>query len=293
MATAREMGAVERLFRTFVWGPIGALTAFIPLMGINVLQMSSVVTIPFSRPLFRRLNTRFAGAIWMFWSYLVEGPNRMAITFTGDVVPVGEDAIVFCNHQSMSDIVVLVCLARRAKMVGYMKWLVKDVVKYVPGVGWGMLFLDCVFLKRNWADDEQNIKRTFSRIVDNKLPVWLVSFPEGTRVTPEKLAVSQTYAAKRGLPPTVSVMLPRPKGFAASVCGLRDHVKAVYSVTIKYENDVRSAWKMVAGEIRHVTIDLKRFPIGDLPRDEAGLSRWLTDEFYRKDRILAELQTLS
>ncbi len=283
------MSGAERVFRNTIWGPVGVVVAFVPLMCINVLQMTSVVTAGFSRPLFRRLNTTFAGSIWTFWSFLVERVNRTKINFTGDAIPVGENAIVFCNHQSMSDIVVLVCLARRARMVPFMKWLVKDVVKYVPGVGWGMLFLDCVFLKRNWADDERNITKTFSRIVDNKLPVWLVSFPEGTRITPQKLASAQAFAEKRGLPPTAAVILPRPKGFAASVVGLRDHVTAAYSVTVKYEADNHSAWKMITGAIRRVTVDLKRFPIGDLPRDEAGLSRWITQDFYRKDQLLADL----
>jgi 1-acyl-sn-glycerol-3-phosphate acyltransferase len=270
-------------------GPIGVVVAFVPLLAINVLQMLSIVTLPLSRGLFRRINTGFANFIWTYWSHLVEDINGTVVTITGDAVVPGEDAIVFCNHQSMTDIVVLICLARRAKMVGYMKWLAKDVVKYAPGVGWGMLFLDCVFLKRNWADDERNIMRTFSTIVDNKLPVWLVSFPEGTRITPEKLAGAKAFAAKKGLPEPKAVMLPRPKGFAASVIGLRDHVKSVLSVTIKYDSQRFSVWDLISGQTRAFAIDVKRFPIGALPRDEAGLGHWIMEEFQRKDRVFQEM----
>lgn len=289
MPKTTKVGVGGWVFRNLLWGPAAATIAFVPLVCINLFQMASVVVAAVSRPAFRRINTGFAGGIWTFWSILLEEINGTKVTLTGDQLPDGEDAIVFCNHQSMSDIMVIVCIARRAKTVGSMKWLVKDVVKYVPGVGWGMLFLDCVFLKRNWADDEKNIKATFSRIVDNKLPVWLVSFPEGTRITPEKKAQAQAFAEKRGMPVPQAVMLPRPKGFAASVIGLREHVKAVYSITIKYEGGARGIWPLLNGEVRQVYADVKRFPIAELPREEAGLSAWIMHEFYRKDRIMAAL----
>lgn len=284
------MSGAAWIFRNVLWGPLCAIIAFVPLLCINVLQMCSIVLLPFSRPLFRAVNVMFARGIWTLWSYIVEDINRTKIVYTGDVLPLRENAIVFSNHQSMSDIIVLLSLARRSKMVGRMKWLVKDVIKYVPGVGWGMLFLDCVFLKRNWADDERNITRTFRNVVDNKLRVWLVSFPEGTRITPVKLAASQAFAAKRGMVPPSNVMLPRPKGFAASVIGLREHVGAVYSVTIKYDRKPESLWALINGEIRRIAIDTKRIPIAALPRDEEGISQWLMHEFYRKDALMAQLE---
>lgn len=45
--------------------------------------------------------------------------------------------------------------------LGDMKWMVKDIIKYVPGVGWGMLFLDCIFVKRDWTTDKESIRKTF------------------------------------------------------------------------------------------------------------------------------------
>ena len=279
--------------RLWVIGPLACVIAFVPLLCINVVQMASVVVWPFSRRAFRAINTTCARIVWTYWAILSERVNGTKVEVVGDDVPVGEDAIVFCNHQGMADILALLCLAWRKQMVGYMKWLVKDVVKYVPGVGWGMLFLDCIFLKRNWADDEKSIKSTFSRVVENRLPLWLVSFPEGTRLTPAKLAASQAFAKKKGMTPTKNVMLPRPKGFAASVIGLRAHVKAVYSVTIRYHEETGGLqgglYDWVIGRIPRVTIHVKRFPIDALPRDEAALSAWLTQDFQEKDRIFDAL----
>jgi 1-acyl-sn-glycerol-3-phosphate acyltransferase len=145
-----------------------------------------------------------------------------------------------------------------------------------------MLFLDCVFLKREWRRDEASIKRVFSRIGDNKLPVWLMSFPEGTRATPTKLEKARLKwkSTYRHLLP------PRQKGFTASVIGLRDHVKAVYSVTIGYHGEVPTLVGMIRGDVRVVSIDVRRTPIEELPRDEAALGAWLERDFRRKDELL-------
>ena len=75
-----------------------------------------------------------------------------------------------------------------------MKWFVKDILKWIPGPGWGMVMIDCIFLKRNWARDKQDVLDLFSKFKRDDIPVFLVSFLEGTRATPEKLAQSQQYA---------------------------------------------------------------------------------------------------
>ena len=61
----------------------------------------------------------------------------------------------------MADITFLMDFAYRKGRLGDMKWMVKDIIKYVPGVGWGMLFLDCIFVKRDWTTDKESIRKTF------------------------------------------------------------------------------------------------------------------------------------
>ena len=81
---------------------------------------------------------------------------------TGDAVPPRENAIVVANHQQMPDITFLMMWAREKDRLGDLKWVVKDVIKYVPGVGWGMAFIDCVFVKRDWTADRASIERHLS-----------------------------------------------------------------------------------------------------------------------------------
>lgn len=288
MNALRPSRGPARLLWLYVWGPISLIMAFAPLAVLNLLQFPSLLLLPFSRDAYRAWNRKIASIIWGWWAFSIEKIDGMKLTITGDPLPDDENAIVVANHQSMADVVIVMCLAQRHGRVGDLRWLVKDIVKWVPGVGWGMVFLDCLFLKRNWADDEKNIKATFQRYNEHKSPLWLVSFPEGTRITPKKLEASRAYAAKVGLPPPSKVMLPRPKGFAASLQGLREHVTAVYSLTIAYPGKTAPGLvALIRGDVDEVKLNVRRIPVEAFGPGEDAASAWLMGEFREKDAWLA------
>lgn len=288
MNALRPSRGPARLLWLYVWGPLSLLMAFAPLAVLNLLQFPSLLLLPFSRKAYREWNRAIAYLIWGWWAYSIEHIAGLKVTFSGDPLPDRENAIVISNHQSMADVVVIMCLAKRKGRIADLRWLVKDIVKWVPGVGWGMVFLDCLFLKRNWADDEQNIKATFRRYNEHKSPLWLVSFPEGTRLTPKKLEASRKYAAKVGLPPPSKVMLPRAKGFTASLQGLREHVTAVYSLTISYPGKAAPTLvALIRGDIDEVKLDVRRVPVEAVGPGDDAASAWLLDEFRAKDAWLA------
>ena len=271
-------------------GIAGSLFLFPTLLLINILQTSSVLLLPFSRRLFRRINRALAD---LWWGLCVTGARRflgVQVEITGDDGPVDEDAILLCNHQSMADIPVLFELAWRKRRLGDLKWYVKDGLKYVPGIGWGMLFLDCIFIKRAWTADREKIRRTFSRIVGDKVPVWIVSFAEGTRFTPAKAERSAAYAAQKGLPVLERVLLPRTKGVVATLEGLGGHADAVLDCTIAYHDGVPTLWQWMEGFVPRVSLHVRRFDVGTLPKDGAGRTAWLVDRYREKDRLLAEFE---
>ncbi len=265
-------------------GALASIFLLITVLAANALQILSLVIRPFSRTAFREVNCAIAGAWWSLCVRAGRDLQGAKLVLTGDPLPAGrENAIVIANHQQMADIYVLMMLAHRARRLRDLKWFVKDPIKYVPGIGWGMLFIDCIFLKRNWDADRSKIDATFSKLKRDAIPVWLISFVEGTRVRPEKLERSREFARSRGLPELKNVLFPRSKGFAATVQGLQGHVTAIYDVTIGFTGGVPSLWDVASGRSREFHAHIRRFPAAGLPAD---LSAWLIERFREKDALM-------
>lgn len=275
-----------RRLRGLVSGIPIAVFLFGTLILFNVAQTLSLMLRPFSSRAFRAVN-RWAADTW--WGWCVIGSEKLQnikIVVTGDPVPERENAIVVANHQQMTDVTFLMIWARQKKRLGDMKWMVKDIVKWVPGAGWGMAFLDCVFVKRNWAADKAAIERTFAKLKKHRVPMWLLSFPEGTRLTPNKLSKSQADANRKGMPELAHLMVPRTKGFVAAVRGLADHAAAVYDVTIGYGHGVPTLWQYIRGHAQVAHLHVRRSLVSELPSEDTALARWLLQRFEDKDRLL-------
>jgi len=256
------------------------------LLLVNVLQMLSLIVYPVSSKLFRWLNRTFADQFWGLCVNSYEFLYGVEVEIWGDDVPNEENVILVLNHQQMADIPVLFKLGKLKGRLGDMKWFVKDSLKYIPGVGWGMQFLNCLFISRNWTDDESKIRKVFSGIVDNNVTAWIICFVEGTRIKPFKVESAQKFARERNLPVLNHVLLPRTKGFVASAKGLREHVDAVYDVTIGYVDGVPTLWQLLKGCTQKANIHVRRFPIQDLPVQDDELSDWLIERFRIKDDLL-------
>lgn len=267
-------------------GTVLATLGFVALILINLLQLFSLILLPFSKRAFRRLNRWCANTWWGLCVIGAEKLNGTRIIITGEDVPPRENAILVANHQQMPDIPAIMKLAHTKSRLGDLKFFVKKQLKWAPGVGWGMQFLDCLFIDRDWAADHDHIRQTFAQLVDNQVPVWLVTFVEGTRATRKKLEASRGFARSRGFAEMNHVQVPRTKGFVASVHGLRKHVDAVYDVTIGYTGGVPSLWQYAKGLVGQIHVHVRRFPIGALPETDEGLQEWLLERFAEKDRLL-------
>jgi len=274
-----------RLWRNFrVAIPVTFWFGFLGV--INLTQTLSLVIKPFSAAAFRRVNRWCAGTWWGGCVIFSERFNGQTIVISGEELPSDENVLVLSNHQQMPDIPAIMKFARTKDRLGDLKFFVKKQLKWVPGMGWGMQFLDCLFIDRDWTADRETIRKTFSRLVDDKVPVYLVSFVEGTRLTLPKLAAAQDYARSHGLRPPVHTLVPRTKGFVASVEGLRSHIDAVYDLTIAYDDAVPSLWQYLKRLVRRIHVHVRRFPVADLPPSADDLRQWLLDRWHEKDDLL-------
>lgn len=256
------------------------------LVLINCIQMLSLLLEPISPRLVRTINSSLANFWWGSCVFVARKLNGTRIVITGDELPLGENAILIANHQEMPDIAVLMDLALRKRRLGHLKFFVKDQLKWVPGVGWGMYLLRFPFLKRDWTRDRDSIVRTFRRLVEGNAPMWLVIFPEGTRIRPYKHERAVAFARQRGFVEPRHTLLPRPKGFTAAVQSLRGHATAVYDLTIGYENGVPTLGQYVTGAVPRVHLHIRRFPMEELPGPGEDLRAWLRQRWVEKDRLL-------
>lgn len=75
---------------------------------------------------------------------------------------------------------------------------------------WGpaMALVENIFIGRRWVEDDAKIASAFACLYEHPMvPVWLVSFLEGGRLTPKRLHESKGFAKKvivRGVPDRAS-----------------------------------------------------------------------------------------
>ncbi|KAI9190038.1 hypothetical protein H9P43_001471 [Blastocladiella emersonii ATCC 22665] len=282
----------------------------------NVIQLVTLLLYPVHRRFVARINAKICEVVWRTIRFAMERHNGAVVTFSGDAaaIPINrqpvllgsrsdanppESAIVVSNHVCAIDWALINSLAARRGMLAHCKYFIKSSMQFVPLFGPGMRLAGFPFLNRNWAADKDKIDRVFRTLKSDRLPCWLISFLEGTRITPAKLAESQSFCTSRSLPVFEHVMYPRKKGFQATLAALRGtHVRFVYDVTLGYRHRASGEINTRAPSILaihtdrlddewefHVHVD--RIAIDEIPEDDEGVGRWVEARWAAKDERIA------
>jgi len=267
-------------------GVIAIIAIVLILVPVNFSQVCSLALLPFSRHWFMRVNMSIKHFFCATTARIAVLCGNKLIA-TGDL-PRQENSIIFANHQSMADVLLLWLWCLPSDTIRRIKWFAKESLKHMPGIGWGLRFVNTVFVKRDWSRDAESIRATFARIREGNLPTSLVIFPEGTRMKPDKFASSQAYAKRKGLPVLQHVLLPRGKGVHASLQGLEGHLQAVYDLTIIYEGVAPTIAQMFLHGSYTIRFHAVRYDIKDVPTRERDLNAWLLNIFIEKDKLMAE-----
>ncbi len=244
------------------------------------------------------------GLVWWLLQRNLEEPfGHVGLSMSGHVLPPGESAFVVANHVSMTDFFLVNSVAIRKRMLPSVKYILKDSLKWLPAFGWGMYMCGHVFIKRNWTSDSEKILAAFDRIQRLDIPLWLISYVEGTRLTLEKHKASNEFAKERGLKPLKNLLLPRTTGFVSTVQAMRkSQMTAVYDFTFAYQRTtskgvyfgeapslLRIHLAPLGGEYK-IHVHVKRYPMDSLPTDDAGLQKWLFDRWVEKDNLMTHLR---
>ncbi len=206
--------------------------------------------------------------------------------------------LVFCNHQSWVDIVVLQqCLNRRAP---FMRFLLKQELIWVPFLGIAWWALDMAFLRRYTRQelienpallgkDLENAARACKKL--KQIPVSMMAFPEGTRFTPGKQQKQKS--------PYRHLLRPRYGGIGQVLYSFDDTMQELIDVTIFYPQGVPTFWQFVSGQVRkisvrahvsHIDAGLRGKDFRTNSKAKQQLRAWLESVWARKDALLDELE---
>lgn len=235
---------------------------------------------------------QFACESWYFFPWVWQDVARSRLVVYGQAPPTSSKVLVVANHVAESDWSVVMWVACVAQRIGALKIFAKSELRYVPIIGQGMMAMGTVMLSRQWEEDKVKIERTFRHLNTVGVPYWLVSHPEGHRVTPARLLESQAFARSRGLTELQHTLVPRVKGFSATVLGLRSSLESVLDVTICWDKQPMSMpWCFLGGGgPRVIHVHLAEFRLADLPATHEGLQAWLHERWTVKDRLIASFK---
>ncbi|KAI9815714.1 MAG: hypothetical protein M1827_002110 [Pycnora praestabilis] len=205
--------------------------------------------------------------------------------------------LLMANHQIYTDWLYLWWIAYTANMHGRLYIVLKESLKRIPVLGWGMQFSQFIFLKRNWEKDKPNLAAHLQKLNKASDPMWLMLFPEGTNLAPSTREASKKWADKNGIKDMKHQLLPRSTGLQFMLQELRKTVRWVYDCTIAYEGvppgeyaqdifTMRAAY-FQGRPPKSVNMYWRRFDIATIPiDDDKAFDTWLRNRWTEKDQLL-------
>ncbi|CAH1369228.1 unnamed protein product [Tenebrio molitor] len=271
-----------------------AITFFSSGVIVNLIQCLFYLTLrPFNRRLYRKLNWYFCFTIYSQLVFLGDWWSGSRIKFYIDRKEFDkyygkEHAYCVMNHTYEVDWLVGWMICDRIHLLGNCKAYAKKVIQYIPVLGWGWKCSEFVFLERSFNKDKEIINTQVTQLADHPDPMWLLLFPEGTRFTPTKHKISLEFARQNNLPELKHHLLPRTKGFTASLPSMRGKVPALYDIEICFkEDDPHKATirNLLFGKPVVAHMYMRRIPLEELPETEHEQEIFLREMFARKDKL--------
>ena len=182
-------------------------------------------------------------------------------------------------------------------MHGRIYIVLKESLKRIPVLGWGMQFCQFIFLKRNWEKDKPHMAAHLQKFNKPKLPMWLMMFPEGTNLADSTRKRSKQWAAKNGIDDMKHQLLPRSTGLQFCLQQLRETTEWVYDCTIAYEGVPRGEFAQDIYTVKasyfggrppkSVNMYWRRFAISSIPiDDDRAFEHWLRARWTEKDNLI-------
>ena len=214
----------------------------------------------------------------------VLGITRIEAEWHGE--PLARDGwyLVFANHQSWADIIVLqnTLLGR----IPPLRFFTKQELIWAPLVGVAMWLLGFPYVRRHSraaleanpalrGQDREAVVRACAGFRER--PTSVLAFVEGTRFTAAKHAAQESRYRH--------LLNPRAGGFGYALDGLADKRPQAVDVTIVYDGEVPGFWDFLCGRCRRVRFVARTLPPPQNDRD--AIATWIEERWAAKDAELA------
>lgn len=207
--------------------------------------------------------------------------------------------VLIANHQIYTDWLYLWWIAYCNGMHGWLYIILKESLKKIPVLGWGMQLSQFIFLKRNWEEDKPNMAKSLQKLNKPTDPMWLLLFPEGTNLAPSTRAKSASWAKKNNISDCQHTLLPRSTGLQFCLDELKGTVEYLYDITVVYEGVPRGQYAqdiftLKAGYMegrppKSVNMHFRRFAVKDIPiHDDRAFELWLRARWREKDVMIEQ-----
>ncbi|KAK9462141.1 acyltransferase-domain-containing protein [Lipomyces oligophaga] len=208
----------------------------------------------------------------------------------------GDRVVLLANHQIYSDWLYLWWVAYTNRMHGGFYIFLKESLKNIPFIGWGMMYFKFIFLSRKWQTDQARMESALQEInAEKDWPAWLLIFPEGTNFTQNGIDKSHAYAEKFNMVEPKNMLLPRARGLYFILKNF--DVPYIYDCTTGFEGvppagfaqDYFTLSSIYAAGLPPKSIHMhwRRFARSDIPLDdESEFERWLQKRWLEKDQLL-------
>lgn len=252
----------------------------------------------------------FQALLGMVASWLYSGGYKVIESGDDLTSILDKEALVLVNHQSTSDVPILMSsMYPKGVACGSMTWVMDYIFKFT-NFGWISYFHEDFFICQGKDGRDEELVKLKKHMLNSYLPTgkkWIVVFPEGGFLYKRRKS-SQQYAQKHNFPVLEHVTLPRIGAVKVitdslyhdtlqngvkkeSLVPAERKLKWVIDITIGYpDRDSLSFPGMMAGiySPRHINVHYRAYPITEVPHDSNHLQTWLYDRYIEKEEFLEQ-----
>ncbi|KAM7358472.1 1-acyl-sn-glycerol-3-phosphate acyltransferase delta-like isoform 1-T3 [Cochliomyia hominivorax] len=277
-----------------------AITFFTSGLIINVIQLLlHLILKPINIVLFRKIMYYLCYSLYSQLIFVADWYSNSTLQVYMDAddekkYAGKEHVLLIMNHSYEIDWLAGWMFTEKVRVLGNCKAYAKKVIAYIPVIGWAWKFAEFVFLERSYDKDKEIIAHQLKEVFAYPDPTWLLLNAEGTRFTPKKHEASVKFAEERGMPVLKHHLIPRTKGFTASLESLRGRCPAIYDINLVFKKDAvnpPTISTLLNGKPVEGYMLVRRIPLENVPTDEVKAAEWLQNLFREKDKIVDSFHT--